>query len=146
MHNEDKKRVLYYGSRKTGKLVRCYEKKNLGVFRVEVELHSGLLRDNEILTLDNFIDLADVICPKHLQFVEFDWNRLEQYLSNTLGDKGRRLLAGARHRSPSLQRVRRYLHRNGVTNVHRFLTPLAINKKAQRALDRWASQFKKASR
>jgi len=143
VQNEDNNRALYYGSRKTGKLIRCYEKTNLGKFRVEMELHSGLLRD--IKTLDDFMYLPDVVYPNHFRFVKFDWSRLDEYLNNKFGNKGRRLFAGARYRSPSLQRVRRYLNRNGVVNVHRFFVPLAINKKAQRALDRWASQFKKES-
>ncbi len=143
MRNEEKKRALYYGSRKTDKLVRCYQKNALGVFRVELELHSGLLRD--ISTLDDFLYLPDVVYPNHFQFVAFDWNRLEQYLSKTFGDEGRRITAGAKCRSSSLQRVRRYLKRKGIVNVHRFFTPLAINEKAHRALEQWAHQFKKGS-
>ena len=141
--NEERKRALYYGSRKTDKLVRCYQKNTLARFRVELELHSGLLRD--ISTLDDFLYLPDVVYPNHFRFVAFDWSRLEQYLSKKLGDEGRRIIAGAKRRSASLQRVRRYLNRKGVVNVHRFLTPLAINQKAHRALDRWARHFKKGS-
>ncbi len=126
--------------RKTDKLVRCYQKDTLGVFRVELELHSGLLR--EISTLDDFLYLPDIVYPKHFQFVAFDWVRLEQYLSKSHGDQSRRIIAGAKSRAPSLQRVRRYLNRKGVANVHRFFTPLAVNEKARRALDEWARQFK----
>lgn len=140
MQNEREKRALYYGGRKTDKLVRCYQKKQLGKFRVELELHSGLLRD--IATLDDFVYLPDIVYPNHLQFVDFDWNRLEKYLSKSLGDEGRRIIAGAKSRSRSLRRVRRYLNRNGVANVHRFFMPLEINEKARRALDQWARQFK----
>jgi hypothetical protein len=143
VQSEEKKRALYYGSRKTDKLVRCYQKNTLGVFRVELELHSGLLRD--IATLDDFVYLPDVVYPNHLQFVDFDWSRLEKYLSESLGDEGRRIIAGAKSRSRSLRRVRRYLSRKGVTNVHRFFSALEINKKARRALDQWARQFTKGS-
>lgn len=143
MQTEEKKQALYYGSRKTDKLVRCYQKTTLGVFRVELELHSGLLHD--ISKLDDFLYLPDVVYPKHFQFVAFNWSRLEQYLSKTFGDEGRRIIAGAKRRSPSLQRVRRYLDRQGVVNVHRFFTPLAINEKARHALEQWARHFKKGS-
>jgi hypothetical protein len=139
VRNDEKNGDLYYGGRKTAKLVRCYQKKVLGVFRVELELHSRLLRD--ILTLDDFPNLPDIVYPKHLQFVEIDWGQLEQYL-NRLGDDGCRLIAGARRRAASLRRVRRYLGRNGVVNVHRFLVPLALNDKVNRALERWARHFK----
>lgn len=145
VQNEEKRQALRYGGRKTDKLVRCYEKNSLRVFRVELELHSRLLRLNDISTLDDFLYLPDVAYPKHLQFVEFDWARLEQYLNRRPGDDGPRIVAGARRRSLSLQRVRRYLNRKGIMNVHRFLVPLEMNEKVSRALDRWARHFKKGS-
>jgi hypothetical protein len=141
--NEEKKQALRYGGRKTGKLVRCYWKKELGVFRVEPELHSSLLRS--ISTLDDFLCLPDIVYPKHLQFVEFDWKRLEQQLSRRPGDESSRIIAGAKRRAGSLQRVRRYLDKHGVANVHRFFVPLPINDQVSRALDRWARNFKKGS-
>lgn len=143
MKNEERRRALYYGTRKTDKLVRCYKKDGLGVFRVELELHSRLLRDT--LTVDDFLYLPDVVYPKHCQFVAFDWSQLEQYLSGKLGDESGRIIAGARRRAASLRRVRRYLDRNGVVNVHRFLVPLALNDEVSRALERWARHFKKGS-
>lgn len=145
MQNEEKRRALYYGGRKADKYVRCYQKDELGVFRVEVELHSGLLRRNDIATLDDFIYLPEVIHPKHLQFVTFDWGRLEQHLNRGPSDDGSRIIAGAKRRAASLRRVRHYLTRNGVVNIHRFLVPLALNEEVSRALDRWARHFKKNS-
>jgi hypothetical protein len=143
MQHKEKAKSLRYGGRKTGKLVRCYWKEELGVDRVEVELHSGLLRN--ISTLDDFLYLPDTVYPKHLQFVEFDWRRLEQHLSSRPADEAGRIVAGAKRRAASLQRVRRYLDRHGVANVHRFLLPLALNDHIKRALDRWAKHFKKGS-
>jgi hypothetical protein len=143
VQNEKKKQALYYGGRKTSKLVRCYQKPTLGVFRVELELHSSLLRD--ISTLDEFLYLPGAVYPKHLQFVEFDWRRLEQHLSRRPTAESSRIIAGAKRRSASLQRVRRYLHKHGVANVHRFFVPLPVNDKVGRALDRWARHFKKGS-
>jgi hypothetical protein len=143
--NEQKRRVLYYGGRKTGKLIRCYRKKELGVFRVEPELHSSLLRRNHIATLDDFLYLPDILYPKHMQFVEFDWGRLEQHLSRRPPNETSRIIAGAKRRAASLQRVRRYLTKHKVANVHRFLVPLAINNDVRHALHRWARHFKKGS-
>jgi hypothetical protein len=143
VQKEKKPPVLYYGTRKTDKLVRCYRKRCLGVFRVEVELHSRLLRG--ISTLDDFLFLPGVVYPRHFQFVAFDWGRLQKYLSRRPGNEGSRIIAGARRRSDSLQRVRRYLNRKGVFNVHRFLVPLALNDAVRRVLDRWARNFKKES-
>ncbi len=145
VQNKEKKWSLYYGSRKTDKLVRCYRKKELGIDRVELELHSSFLRRNDISTLDDFLYLPGTVYPKHLQFVEFDWSRLEQHLSTRPADECGRIIAGARRRSASLQRVRRYLHKHGMANIHRFFVPLAMNEEVRRALDRWARHFKKGT-
>jgi len=104
-------------------------------------LHSGLL--SKISTLDDFLYLPDTVYPKHLQFVEFDWERLEQYLSGRPSVESSRIIAGAKRRAASLRKVRRYLTRNGVVNIHRFLFPLALNEEVSLALDRWARHFKK---
>jgi hypothetical protein len=143
VHNEDKAQVLYYGTRKADKLVRCYQKDELRVFRVEVELHSSLLRRNDISTLDDFIYLPDVIYTRHLQFVDLDWRRMEKHLARNLGDESDRVIVGARRRAVSLQRLRRYLNRKGVVNVHRFLIPLSLNNEVHRALNTWARDFRK---
>jgi hypothetical protein len=143
MRNKKKNGKLRYGSRKANKLVRCYHKDELGVFRVEVELHSSLLRRNNISTLDDFICLPEIIFPKHLKFVDLDWGRLKRYLARNIGDEGNQVNAGAGRRAGSLQRLRRYLNRKGVVNVHRFLVPLAINDDVARALKRWIHQFER---
>ena len=143
VHNQDKKRrVLYYGGRKTDKLVRCYHKQELGVFRVEVELHSSLLRQHGISTLADFVYLPDVICPNHLLFIGIDWKRLDQYLSTNL-DEGAQVSIEARKRVASLRRLRHYLRRKGVVNFHRFLVSTPLNGKVSRALERWARHFRK---
>jgi hypothetical protein len=145
VHNEDKRRALHYGTRKSDKFVRCYYKHGLRVFRVEVELHSGLLRRNDISTLDDFIYLPDLIYPTHLQFVDLDWRRLKRYLAKNLGDESDRVITGVKRRVASLRWLRRYFSRKGVVNVHRFLVPLALNDEVNRALNSWAHHFKKES-
>lgn len=135
------KRVLYYGDRKSDKLIRCYQKKRLGVFRVELELHSKLLREHGIATLDDLIYLPEIVCPKHLQFVKLDWQQLEKHLTDKFGAAGLRVFSGAQKRAASLQRARRYLSKRGVANVHRFVVPLRVNKEVQRALEKWRRKF-----
>ena len=141
MQGKKRQRVLYYGGRKSEKLVRCYHKDALGVFRVELELHSNLLRQHSISTLGDFLYLPDVVCPKHLQFVELDWKRLERYLAARFGNEGPRIFAGVKKRATSLQRVRRYLGKHGVVNFHRFLMPHPLNNDVTRALKRWGRRF-----
>ncbi len=135
--------ILYWGGRKSEKLVRCYDKKELATYRVEPELHSPLLRDEHISTLEDFDGLPEVIFPHHFRFVDVDWDRLKRNLTRKRNSQA--LISGAQQRRTSLSRLRRYLRRNGITNFHRFLVPHAINTKIDRAFARWIRQFEAAS-
>jgi hypothetical protein len=140
VHNKRKDQVLYFGARKSDKLVRCYEKPGLG-YRVELECHSNLLRRGHIRTLDDFIYLPDLIQPKHLQFVTVDWKKLKRHLRKRLGSDAHALFTNAKSRATSARRVLRYLRRKGILNPHRFLVPLSINKSVSNAFDRWERHF-----
>jgi hypothetical protein len=142
VQKREKQRPIYYGSRKAAKLVRCYQKEELGVYRVEAGLHSPILRRNDISTLDDFINLPEIIYPRHFQFVDFDWSRVNRYWARNHGDQGTLVTGRARERSTSLQRLSRDLKRKGVVNVHRFLVPLRLNEDVRRALKEWARHFK----
>jgi hypothetical protein len=135
--------ILYWGGRKSTKLVRCYKKKELGTYRVEPETHSPLLRREKISTLDDFDGLPPAIYPKHFQFVTVDWDRLEQHLKRKRNSQA--IIAGVQQRRTSLSRLRRYLRRNGIANFHRFLVPHAINRAIDRAFTRWIRKFEGAS-
>jgi len=134
-----KGRVLYWGGRKSEKFVRCYKKKELGCYRVELELHSRVLRDANVLTPDDIDGLGVVIHPRHCQFVDVDWRHLERYLRQK--DNGDALIRGAKKRANSISRLRRYLRRHGIVNFHRLLVALPINKQIDRALTRWMGNF-----
>jgi hypothetical protein len=138
-----KKVDLYYGSRKSDKLVRVYKKPEVGAYRVEPELHSGLLRRHSISVLDDLVRLPGLICPKHFNLVDFDWDHLRRHLANKMEDRSDGVLAGARRRRTSILRLQRYLRRSGVFNTHRFLVQRTINKDVRRALDKWAKKFNK---
>ena len=133
-----------YGGRKSAKFVRCYFKEELGVFRVEVELHSELLRD--ISAAEDFTRLHQIIFPKHFSFVEFDFGRLKRFLETHDNDGYIDIEAEARRRAGSLRSLRSYLHSQGLVNFHRFLVPLPINAEIMRASKRWARNFMKDSR
>ncbi len=136
-----KKVDLYYGGRKSDKLVRCYKKSEVGAYRAELELHSGLLRHHDIFVLDDLVQLPEVLCPKHLQLVDLDWNRLKQHLARKLGEKSGDVFAGARKRKMSILRLQRYLRRKAVVNTHRFLEPLGMNADISGALRKWIRKF-----
>jgi hypothetical protein len=143
VHKKDKGHVSYWGGRKCDKFVRAYQKEEVDSYRVELELHSQLLRREHIATLEDFDGLVVTIYPKHFQFVEIDWRRLRRHLRRKR--HGKALIAGAQKRGNSLSRLRRYLRRHGITNFHRFLVPLSINKKVDRAFTRWIRKFEEES-
>ena len=134
--------VDYYGSRKSAKLIRIYEKEELNVFRIEGEFHSSFLRRHRIDEEQDLVDVARDFYPAHICFVEMDWKRLARYLKKKEGrEKGDATLREAQKRASSIRRVTRYLRRKGVSNVHRFYVPLEINKDVERALEDWAVRF-----
>jgi hypothetical protein len=137
---ESEELVLYYGSRKSDKFVRCYLKPRLG-FRVELELHSGLLHHHQIATLDDLLHLPEVIQPKHFQFVDLDWVRLKRYLVHKFGARGHQILVRAQSPARSIRWALRYLRKKKVPNPHRFLVPLPVNEAITRALSRWVLHF-----
>lgn len=104
-------------------------------------LHSGLLLRHRIAGLQDLARLPDVVCHKHLQFVDFDWIKLVDYLRNKMGRRCEGVIAGARRRNVSILRLQQYLRRKGVFNTHRFLVPRAINDDVRRALNRWTRKF-----
>jgi len=140
-HGNGQEHVLYLGSRKSRKLIRCYRKEALGAFRVELELHSSFLRRHQNTRVEGLAILVPSLCPSHVRFVALDWVRLERYLTKSKGQRGQAILAGARERAASIHRACRYLRRHGVNNPHRFLVPLRINKQISAALYRWADEF-----
>jgi hypothetical protein len=134
-------RLLRYGSRKSGKLLRCYAKHELGVYRVELEIHSSLLRSHQITRLDDLPAVVNFVYPKHLQFVRFEWARLNRHLNRKMGGRGPAVFNQARMRATSIGRVARYLRKHGVVNIHRFLLPMAKNEEVKLALEEWARRF-----
>jgi hypothetical protein len=133
--------ILYWGSRKSDKKVRCYHKEEIASYRVELELHSRLLRQEQILELEDLDELPTVIYPTHFQLVDFDWERLHRHLRSRLGRRAKHVVARAQRKAVSLSRLRRYLRGQGVTNIHRFLVALPINEEVNRALMVWAARF-----
>jgi hypothetical protein len=141
MRGDQNNHVLRYGSRKASKLVRCYWKRSIGRYRVEIECHSGLLHKFGIWKSRDLAEIERMLYPGHIQFIDFDWQRLESYLDRKLGSQSYKVLRGARKRDTSVQRVARYLRRRGVHNVHRLYRPVAINNIIERALRKWSRDF-----
>jgi hypothetical protein len=134
--------TLRYGGRSCPKLVRCYLKESLEVFRVELELHRSLLRKYGATTIHDLAAVAARLVPAHLRFVCVCWKKLKTYLVKKFGNDGNRIAEEARHQADlSLAKALRYLAKVGVPNPHRFLVPLKINRAVREALQRWAEDF-----
>jgi hypothetical protein len=133
---------LRYGARRSGKFVRCYSKTEVHAFRVELELHSSLLRKLRINTISD-VSYVSSVHPKHFRLVRFEWHRLRRYLARRFPGKSRRILGVTRRKArSSLQRAMKYLRRSNVHNPHRFLTDLRINQTISETLINWAITFK----
>jgi len=132
-----------FGSRKSTKLVRSYAKRELNVYRVELELHSGLLRKCGIKKAGDLYRVASKVFPSHLDFVGVRWGKLEQYLTWRLGSQAARILGEARRRRDelSLRDALQFLSNRGVSNPHRFLKRLSLNDEIRVALRQWAEVF-----
>jgi hypothetical protein len=142
---------LRFGSRFSGKLIRCYQKESVSAYRVEIELHSSLLprprRNNLREVIDmRWPELADAafsILPGHCRFVKLRFQALGRHLRQRFGERGDVLLEHTRALSThSLHSALAYLRRKGIHNPHRFLQPLTrINAAIERAIDDWATDF-----
>jgi hypothetical protein len=133
---------LRYGGRGSSKLVRCYWKRQVGCFRVELELHSALLRRYSVCKVHQLGNVVANLCPAHVRFVSIRWSKLEPHLARKFGGDAQRVCEEARRcAGSSLRSAARFLSREGVANVHRFLQPLRANRDIQTALRRWAEPF-----
>ena len=83
---------LRYGGRNSDTLIRCYRKAELGAFRVEVELHSRLLRMERIRKLVDIPKVSSVIVPNHFRMVVVCWQRLGRHLIKRFKERGIRVL------------------------------------------------------
>lgn len=133
---------LRYGDRKANKFVRVYDKEEVGAFRVELEIHSGLLRKLGIKKLQELGDTAFEIFPKHIRFVQFRWKVLRRYLTRRFGAlQGGTIFETTRRKAKSLHAAMRFLRKKGVHNPHRFVRSMRINEAVEEALIEWGIDF-----
>lgn len=133
---------IRYGGRNCPKLVRCYQKKEVDRFRVELEIHPALLRKYAVSKVNDFGRLCPKLLRSHVRFVGISWRRLSRVLEKRFGSRHPVMLEEAKDRAlVSLRRVLRFLKRNGVTNPHRFLHNMRINDDMRAALRAWAEHF-----
>jgi hypothetical protein len=131
---------LRYGSRKSSKLVRAYEKEQTHSYRLELELRSGWLRRYEIAQVRDLQKLPALLVPTHMCFVRMDWEQLEDYLKLRFSHAAKIIAKCCRE--PSFPSLASYLRDElGVVNLHRFWRPLPINRSIKEALVDWGRQW-----
>jgi hypothetical protein len=130
-----------YGGRHSDKLVRCYRKDNVNSFRVELELHSRLLRRNGIVVFADLRRLPNLLFPRHICFVRLDWAALVRHLSRR-GLDSCQIVQRARTEHRSLYAAMTFLRTNvGVRNVHRFLRTIPPSGAVFDLLKEWSLRF-----
>jgi hypothetical protein len=140
-HDRGGEGQLRYGDRRSPKMVRSYWKRNLKCYRIELELHSALLRRIGVTEISQFGRLYSVV-PSHFSFVTISWKKLERHLRKKFGSDAHVLLEEARARAErSLRLALRFLRRSGISNPHRFLVPLRLNREIKMALRKWLAGF-----
>jgi hypothetical protein len=134
-------RSARYGARHGDKLARCYYKDNLSVLRVELQLHSRFLRQQHIAQIEDLSQLPAALFPKHLKFVQLDWDALNTHLSKKHLGK-RQIARRLRKEAASLPGAMHFLRSQaGVRNPHRFLKQIAPSKAVQELIEEWAADF-----
>jgi hypothetical protein len=123
---------LRYGARQSDKLVRCYWKKEVNAFRVELELHSQWLGLPQTDCLLYTMGLRE----NHFRFVYVRWRALDSYLLSK-GKPGKRIAKRARLHYGSIHQLLKYLRSVGVKNVHRFLRTSKMDAEIRQAFEIW---------
>jgi hypothetical protein len=132
----------YWGTRKSSKLVKSYNKPEIGAHRVELELRSRFLRRYHIENPLDFPKLIDLLPRKHIYFAQLDDRKLIYHLRR----RGMTREEVSLHRQwldPSkcnigaaLFYLREELH---LRNVRRLLSPLRTNRLVREALANWVA-------
>jgi hypothetical protein len=133
----------YFGTRKSQKFGRCYDKENINAYRVELELHSAWLRAHKIREVNELAKLSALLPRKELKFVRLDLEALERQLRQAKIPV-----------EPEIQRARnisgglyftmlRLRQRLGLRNTHRLLITLKTNARVERALRKWADRWRR---
>jgi hypothetical protein len=139
-HSRLLKHGALLGLRKGSKLIRVYNKSELDVLRVEVELHSAWLRRFGVATLRDTRKLPQALFPRHFRFVNINWMALRKHLSRR-GMRSGHMIQQAKDRSDSIHAVMELLRNSGVHNPHRFLLTVAPSREIFQALKNWARTF-----
>jgi len=134
----------YWGTRKSGKLVKSYNKTEIGAHRVEFEFRSRFLRRYHIDDPFEFARLIELLPHKHISFERINLQKLRDYLRRR-GFSDEEIASTCRFVDPcecdtgaALAYLREEVR---LSNVRRFLTPSDTNRLVREALKKWCAQW-----
>jgi hypothetical protein len=134
----------YWGSRRSGKLIKSYTKTEIDAHRVEFEFGSRFLRRNHIDDPFGFPKLNNLVPRNHFYFAKLDVPKLTDHLRRR-GVSREEVSRHLRWLDPSkcnigaaLAYLREELH---MTNARRFLIPLRANRFVREALEIWCPKW-----
>src|SRR5262249_9726429 len=105
--------TLSYGARNSVSYARCYDKPQLGCYRVEIQVHSSWLRRRNIQRPEDICRAAELIIGSRLCFVRIDFKSLHSHLSRTRGKRDADLIVEeVRSLSHALHRALNYLRQH----------------------------------
>ena len=136
--------IVWFGSRRSSKFVRAYAKRELHVFRIELQFNAGWLRRHKINDCFDFHRIPELVMRRHIWFCELNWAAVIRRI--------RRSVPNVPLALRNLQWERDRLHATlgflrgelRFTNTYRFLLTLPhFNDPVMRALEVWAGQWPK---
>jgi hypothetical protein len=133
-----------WGSRRGAKYVRSYFKPQLGVHRLELELHRKFLRRHGIKDIFDFNRLVEILPQRHILFAEINRSIVVRHLKNAGHDRYevRQILERVSEHDDDLYAQCAVLRKRGrLKNVRRALVPLQTNRLIRKAIKKWAAQW-----
>lgn len=135
--------LLQYGSRRSPRFVRCYWKKEINAFRIELEFHFRYPYQGPY---GIYLLTGWHVGKKELDFVKVDWQALRKHLQRKdIWSNG--VLSETKARRPSIHGFLRYLRNSlGVTNPHRFLRSMKLGETVRQAIEDFGKSYKPSTR
>lgn len=131
--------AVWFGETGSSKFLRCYLKKEVGGFRIELQMNREFLEAHGIGTTTDFLRLPKIVIHQ-ITFSRMDWTHLSRYVDRKFRH-AEVILRKAREQKANLYELVKFLRQVGVSNPDRFLLPIAINEQISRALKQWAEQW-----
>lgn len=133
--------AVWFGAPNSSKFLRCYPKREVGGFRMELQVNRKLLEVHGIKTANDFLRLVAIVVHQ-VQFFRVDWKQLTRYVRRNLRHP-EAILRKAHERKGNLNKLLRFLRQVRVANPDRFLVSLPVNQKISAAVRRWAKRWEK---